>query len=82
MTRDELIDALAAFHRMQRWQIEVEPWDELEEDVKEIWRQEQRDLWPITAMFVLTWLSDREGDYPNACGYLAGEWADPMMGDG
>ena len=81
MTKAELIDALAAAHRVQRWKIAVEPWEELTDDVKEVWRQEQRDLWPITAMFVLEWLSERAGDYPNACGHLAAEWADTMMGD-
>jgi hypothetical protein len=79
MTKNELIDALAAFHRMQRWQIAVEPWDELEDDVKEIWRQEQRDLWPITAMFVADWLENYDGPghsaHPDA---VARTWLEEM----
>jgi hypothetical protein len=80
MTKNNLIDALAAAHRARRWGMEVEPWDALDEDVKNIWRAEMLDLWTALAGHVLEWLSDREGNYPNACGHLAAEWADTMMG--
>jgi hypothetical protein len=57
MTRDAVIDALAAAQRMSRWGIEVEPWEDLEDGVKEVWRLEIRAVWPLLVDLVAAWIT-------------------------
>lgn len=58
MTKDQLIEQLAGELYTKRWGAAApRPWEDTEEDVREIWREQIRTFYPLIVEFIASWIA-------------------------